>query len=271
MTTEERPIPSWLTQSQEYKPQTDRDAFIVKSVLSVSSVLARLRLDDGVSSPLSPSAPIKLALGLGCILLTSLSRNYLFVLVMLACVLVRACLLPKDALSRTAATAAAAAGLAFVVMLPATLLGQPRAALTMATKALVSTGLAMEVTLTTPSAELTGALRAFRVPNLVIMTIDLTLKSIVRLGEVALEVLTALNLRSVGRNRNKQGSVGGVGGVVLVKAAEAAQQTHDAMRCRGFEGEYDAAVGWRPGGTDLVWVMAFGALIALFAFLQSQV
>jgi hypothetical protein len=34
----EQPLPSWLTQSQVYQPQADRDGFITKSVLAVSSV-----------------------------------------------------------------------------------------------------------------------------------------------------------------------------------------------------------------------------------------
>ena len=62
---------------------------------------------------------------------------------MLAGVVVRAALLPQRALDRVAATASAAALLAFVVMLPAALLGQPRSALTIAGKALISTGIAM--------------------------------------------------------------------------------------------------------------------------------
>lgn len=267
----EQPLPSWLTQSQAYQPQADRDGFITKSVLAVSSVLARMRLDDGAAAAFSPSAPIKLVFGLACILLVSLSRNYLFVMLVLAGVLARATLLPQRALSRVAATAGAAGLLALVVMLPATLLGQPRSALTIAGKALVSTGIAMEVALTTPAAELTGALRTFRVPNLFIMTLDLTLRSIVRLGEVALEVLTALRLRSVGRNRHKGSAMGGVGGVVLLKAAEASQQTHDAMRCRGFEGTYDGGRTWSLRSTDIAWCCLLAAMAATFFYLQGLV
>ena len=262
-------IPSWLTQRQDYQPASDHDAFITKSVLSVSSVLARLRLDDGASTPFSPSAPVKLLLALACILLVSLSRNYLFVMVMLACVLLRAALLPQSALVRVVGSSVAAALLTLVVMLPAVFLGQPRSALTMAGKTLTCTGIAMELALTTPPAELTGALRSFHVPNLVIMTLDLTLKSIVCLGKVALEVLTALQLRSVGRNRNKSSAMGGVGGVVLLKAVEASQQTHDAMRCRGFEGNYDTHRAQRLQPIDLAWLAMLLAIVCLFVHLQG--
>ena len=271
MSSERADIPSWLTQSQDYHPQPDRDAFLTKSALAVSSVLSRLRLDDGAETRLSPSAPVKIVFCLTCIVMVSLSRNYLFVLVMLAGVLLRAIALPKHALSRVAGTAAGAAGLALALMLPASLLGQPQSALTMAGKALVSTGLAMEMALTTPASQLTGALRTFGVPNLVILTIDLALRSIVRLGEVALEALDALTLRSVGKNHQKQASIGGVGGVVLVKAGEAAQATHDAMRCRGFEGDYDVTSRQRFRAVDWAWIILLALLVALFVYLQGLI
>ena len=264
-------LPSWLTQEEHYQPTNDRDGFIARSALSISSALARLRLDGGAETPLSPSAPVKLLLALACLLLVSLARNYLFVLIVLAGVLVRACLLPRAALLRVVTTSLGAALLALVIMLPAILLGQPHSALGIAGKTLTCSGIAMETALSTPPAELTGALRKLGMPNVLIMTLDLTLKSIVRLGEVALEALSALRLRSVGRNQHKDLSMGGIGGVVLLKAAEAAQQTHDAMRCRGFTGSYDMPHSWRPRAIDLVWLCLLAVLLAIFCYLQGLI
>lgn len=264
-------IPSWLASPEHYCPGSDRDSFIARSMLSLSSALAFFRLDDGRAGRFSPSAPVKLAFCVTCILLTSLSRNALFVLVMLAGVLARACLLPHKALSRLVHGALAAAVLALLITLPAALIGQPQSALFMALKALVSTGIALTLALTTPPAELTGALRSFGLPSIVILTIDLALRSITRLGETALEVLTALKLRSVGTNRHKSTSMAGVGGVVLLKASKLAQDTYDAMRCRGFDGTYhtERRVAWRT--IDLLWIALGIALICLFAHLQGAV
>lgn len=264
-----RDIPTWLLQHEEYEPGRDHDGFIRKSILSITGVLSRFRLDDGAPGRLSPSAPAKLLFGLGFILLTSLSGNYFFVLIMLACVLVRACLLPARALRRVAAVALAAAALTFVIMLPAIFIGQSHSAVLIATKVLISVGAAMEVALTTPFNQLTGALRAFHVPDVVILTVDLALKNIVRLGEVALEVLTALKLRSVGRNRDKRASIGGVGGVVFLKTSEAATATYDAMCCRGFDGQYTPPRERQWRAVDLAWLAAFALLACAFAYLQG--
>ena len=123
MEQNEQEIPNWLLESQDYEPRRDRDGFIAKSMLSITGVLAQFRLDDGAEGRLSPSAPMKLLFALGCILLTSLSANYFFVLIMLACVLVRLCFLPGRALKRTVAVAFGAAGITFLIMLPAMLTG----------------------------------------------------------------------------------------------------------------------------------------------------
>lgn len=271
MPESDQSVPSWLLAIQNYEPLPDRDRFIAKSMLSITGVLAQFHLDDGIASKMSASAPTKLLFGLGCLLLTSLSHNFLFVLIVLAGALARLCLMPSKQLRRIAAVACGAAGLTFLVMLPAALLGQQQSSLLMATKVFISVSIAMMVALTTPFNQMTAALRTFRVPNLVILTIDLAMKSIVQLGGVALEVLTALRLRSVGRNANKRESLGGVGGVVFLKTNEAAQDTYDAMTCRGFEGEYPVPHTRQWRAVDLAWLAAFIALLALFIYLQTVI
>ena len=58
--------------------------------------------------------------------------------------------------------------------------------------------------------ELTGALRTFRVPSLVIFILDTTLRYIAILGQEASDLLTALKLRSVGHNPDKKSAMSGV-------------------------------------------------------------
>lgn len=266
-------LPPWLLASDAttYDPPADHDGFITRSLLSLTSVLARMRLDDGQRTRLSPSAPTKLVCGLALILLTSLATNYAFVLVMLAGTLVRVALLPPKATRRVTSVAATSAGLTALVMLPAVFLGQPQSLLLVGTKVAVSLGIALTVALSTPAHEITGALRQLHVSNLAIMTMDLALKNVVSLGNVAVEVLEALRLRSVGHNDDKRTSLGGTGGVVFLKASRAAQDTAEAMRCRGFEGEYRATQGVRPQATDYLCLLALAALVALFVYLERQV
>ena len=267
-------IPTWLTQGERYVPPRDRDGFLAKSLLSLAGVLARMRLDDGQSTPLSPSTPLKLVLSLALVLLTSLSANFAFVLVVLSLALVRAALLPVRALRRTMAVAGAAAGVTVLLMLPALLLGQAHSPLLLGTKVLATCLVAMEVTLSTPAGRLTRALRTLRVPATAILTLDLALRSIVGLGRTASKVLVALRLRSVGRDRDKRSSIGGVGGVLLLKAGRTAADTADAMACRCFDGTYEVSVEPpRPHArtVDAAWLAAGLVLLALFFYLQGLV
>lgn len=269
MTGPSSAVPEWLLKSEQYEPIGDNDRFIGKSMLSITGVLANFRLDDGRQSRVSPSAPVKLIFGLAVILLTSLSTNYFYVLVVLACLLVRQAFLPGEVLKRTIAVSLVAAGLTFLIMLPAIFIGQSHSAVLIATKVFVSVGTAMTVALTTPYNQMTAALRVFHVPNLFIMTIDLALKSIVRLGRIALQMLEALQLRSVGRNQEKGKAVGGIGGTIFLKTSEAASVTYDAMCCRGFEGDYPLPKERQWRAVDLVWLAALALLIVLFVYLQG--
>lgn len=231
-------IPSWLKENDEYCAPSGRDSFISKSLLSIASTLQQLRFDDGVGKFNIP-ALAKLIVGFLLILLNSLSQNFIFTIVLLALCLVLAATLPIKLLKRTASVTFFATLLAFIICLPAIFLGQPHSAILIAGKTAVSTLIVMLFAVTTPAGEITCALRKLHVPAIFISILELTLKNIVVLGKTASEVLCALKLRSIGKNNQKSESMGGVGGVVLLKAKQAAEDTYDAMRCRGFDGEYN--------------------------------
>jgi cobalt/nickel transport system permease protein len=87
--------------------------------------------------------------------------------------------------------------------------------------------------------ELIAGLRTYHLPSLFIFVFDITIKYIVLLGGVALNVLEALRLRSVGKNTTKGDSSAGVLGVTFLKAQDFGAEMYEAMECRGFVGEYE--------------------------------
>ena len=86
--------------------------------------------------------------------------------------------------------------------------------------------------------KLTASLRSFHIPDIFIFTLDITLKYIAVLGEICMEILTSLRLRSVGQNRKKAQSFSGILGISFLKSREMAEEMYAAMCCRGFVGEY---------------------------------
>ena len=91
---------------------------------------------------------------------------------------------------------------------------------------------------TTQWNHITGALRKLHIPGIFIFTLDITLKYIVLLVNLITELLTSLQLRSVGKNNKKYSSIGGVMGVTFVRGTEMNRQMYEAMQCRGFTDDY---------------------------------
>lgn len=263
-------LPSWLQKSERYEPVYDRDGFILKSLLSVARVLRQLRLDGNSSSPFAPSATFKILSCLLLLLLNSLSGNFAFTLLLLALALARVSLLPLDSLKRALSVSVFATFFAFVLMLPALLLGQPHSAVLVAGKTFVSSLLVMVFALTTPFGEISHSLRALHVPAFFVLSFELALKGIYALGTVCDEVLLALSLRSVGKNNDKSASLGAVGGVVFIKARDYSEATYEAMVCRGFDGEYKAVAGRRVYAADIAWFFVLVILFVAFFYFQGQ-
>lgn len=230
-------IPDWLKEQEEYNAPQDRDGFLTRSILSLMSMLASFRAKT-ISYGSKYPAPLKLIVCLAMILTTSLARNMLIVYVILAILLAHICFLSGELLVRTIMTSLAAALLSAVILIPAVFLGSPQSMLTVSTKVFVSVGLIGLLASTTEWNKLTAGLAAFHIPDVFIFTLDITLKYIVILGNISMDMLNALKLRSIGRNKSKAQSVSGVLGVTFLKSRQMSEEMFQAMQCRGFEGEY---------------------------------
>ena len=73
-------------------------------------------------------------------------------------------------------------------------------------------------------SEISLALSSIHIPDIFILVLDLAIKYISLLGGLVLDMLYALKLRSVGRNRDKTASLSGVAGTVFLKSKEAADR-----------------------------------------------
>ena len=256
-------VPEWMLQTEDYTAAKDSDGFLTKSGLSVLSVLSRIR--ETSSKGLiwaSPSGMLLTVLLL--IVLMAVSKNMLFSYVVLAETLLASLFLCNKALARSVKTSLSA-------MLLSVLLGSPRTMLTVSVKVFTSVALLNLVSQVLPFNKITESLKAFHVPDIFIFTLDITIKYIVMLGDVCVNMLNALRLRSVGKNRTKGRALSGVLGVTFLKSREMADEMYGAMACRGFEGEYTKprtrALSWKDGVTALFLV----AMIAFFIYTQHAI
>ncbi len=268
-------LPAWLSEHEGYEPGHNRASFARKNVLRLTALLERVRFGGGAGAGSAVDralgrvcAPLRLGGVFALVLMTCISQSSLFVGLMFALVLALAAIRPERALRATFLPALAAAALAWVLALPALLLGASSAAamLRIGIKTFVNVGLVLVVSYTVPWNAIAGALRALRLPDVVVFTIDMALKHIEVLGRTASSLSEALLLRSVGVTPRGSAAAGaaGVMGMTFVKAYEQGRAMEESMRCRGFSGTYPRPAGHKISRADAGYLLALCVVALIF-------
>lgn len=260
-------IPSWMLEDRQYEPQKDHDGFITKSILQMMGVLSKAR-EDGSVQDHGAGAAAKLFFVILTIILMACSHNMFFSYCMLAMIMVLCCTLPGKSLKRVITGAVSAFIFSAAIMVPAVFLGSPRTMLTVSAKVFISVALVNWLASSTKWNRITSAFRFYHVPDLFIFTFDITLKYIVLLGDICMDMLQALRLRSVGHNAHKSRAFSGILGVTFLKSRQMSEEMYDAMRCRGFEGEYRRNKKNQFGKKDFFILIGTVAMLTLFIYLE---
>ena len=266
--TEKTEIPVWMCRQENYTPSADKEAFLTRSIKSVLSVLARFRFDEGKDGRFSAAPSLKLFYTILYIILTACSENYLFVLIMCAAVTVRLAFFSASAIRQILSGTAGAVMISLFLLLPAAFMGNPQALMNITARVYVSVTLVGILSAGTSWNKLTAGMRTFRIPSLFIFTLDITLKYISVLGELCVDILRSVILRSVGKNSDKAKSFSGVLGITFLKSSEMAEDMYAAMCCRGFVGEYQARKKYVMRLYDVVHILIMTVCVALFIHLN---
>jgi cobalt/nickel transport system permease protein len=106
------------------------------------------------------------------------------------------------------------------------------------------------------------AARSLRVPGLLVHLVLLTYRYLFVLGDELARLRIALRVRGY-RNRPSvhcYRTIGHVAGTLLVRGCERAERVSQAMRCRGFDGQFRSLVAFRTTAAD---VLAFAIVVAV--------
>lgn len=266
--TEKAGIPAWMCQDEDYVPAVDKEAFLDKSSRSVWLALAKLRFYEEKGGRYSAAPSLKLLYTIIFIILTAASKNYLFVLTMCAVVTVRLAFFSAKALRQILSVTFGAVMLSILLLLPAVFMGNPQTMANIIARVYVSVTLVGILSTGTSWNKITGSLRNFHVPAIFIFTLDITLKYISILGEICIDILRSVSLRSVGKNPDKAKSFSGILGVTFLKSNEMAEEMYAAMCCRGFTGEYKIRKKYKIRWIDIVYVIAMALCVAMFIYLN---
>lgn len=231
-------MPEWLLQKDNYIPPKTGDAFINKSILSILGVLSKLGFHQenaGKRALVDPS--IKFISTMIVILLTALSRSFLFVFVVDAYLLLNVGLLSVKQIRYILRMGMIAFIFSFIILLPSIVMGNINGLLIIIK--VLTTVTALNILTSTASwNEITSSLKLLYIPDIFILVLDITMKYILILGEFSLNMLYALKLKSIGKSSSKGTSLSGIVGTMFIKSKDMAEEMYGAMECRGFTGEY---------------------------------
>ena len=166
------------------------------------------------------------------ILLSSISSNGVFVLSVAVVLLLRLGLWEGEIIAEVLKTTLLAAGAAAVFMLPSVFLGNPGSFGTVTGKVFLSVLVLSMLREAVPWKDMTAALSTFHVPAVFILTLDMTVRFLVLLGQFSDAMLEAVLLRRVGKRTWRNAGTGGILGNTFVKSQQLAEETQEAMACR---------------------------------------
>lgn len=260
-------MPEWLLKKDNYVPPKDKDAFIDKSIISILGVLTRfIKQAEYKTSTFQINALIKLISTLVLIIFVSLTKSFTFVLVINVFMLVVINFFNINVIKYILKVSLSVAVFTLIIFLPAVFLGYGNNALMIALKIFVSAASVNILALTTRWNELTNALKMFRVPDMFILVLDITIKYILILGEFSLNMVYALRLRSIGKSKKKSTALSGIVGTMFIKSKEMSEEMYSAMECRGFTGEYKVLKKFKLSLPDYICIVFNAIFIATYFY-----
>lgn len=261
-------MPDWLANDEEYTPVSDKDTFINKTVLALLGILSRIKYQGNKTDIFGLDASLKVVFTILLIAITSISKSFIFVIIIGVYLLLQLSLLQGEEILKILKVSFVVTGFALIILLPALFYGNSYSCIMISSKVFTNVTAVGILSNTTKWTGITGAFKRFFIPDLFILVFDITIKYIVMLGEFSLSMLYSLKLRSVGRNRSKYTSLSGIAGTMFIKSREMAEEMYSAMELRGFTGEYKIIRKSSRNLSDFIYIAINLAIFIIFVYFE---
>jgi len=143
--------------------------------------------------------------------------------------------------------------------------------LTITTGSWLSVQVALLLAFTTPFHDLVDGLRELHLPRILISIISFMYRYLAVLADEGSRMLRARDARSAGGDGRSGGSIrwratvtGRMVGSLFLRAYERSERIYAAMQARGFEGEFRHLRARALHRSELGWLVALLALLALY-------
>lgn len=258
-------MPEWLLEKDNYIPEKESVNFINKSILAILNILTRFKQQSNQKLyKFELNDLTKLISVLMMIVFVSLSKSITFVLITNIFVLVLINFLSIEEIKYVLKVSFVMAVITLLILLPSIFLGYGNNALMITFKVFSSVAFVNILSYSTKWNDLFGALKLFKVPDIFIFVLDITIKYIILLGEFSLNMIYALKIRSVGKSNNKNASLSGIVGTMFIKSKEMSEEMYVAMECRGFTGEYRAYKKFKFNLADFICIIVMAVFVLTY-------
>ncbi len=249
-----------------YIPSEDDISFIDKSIKGILKILSIIKIKDNTLSgfiyEINPL--LKLISVITIILLSSLSKNLYFIFCILVYyMLVLSSLQAEDIIDILKVSMVVPIFTA-IILIPSILMGNTKSSIAIIIKVFTAVISVNIMSHTTKNEYIIKSFKALFIPNIFILTFHITIKYIQILSNASIEMLTALKLKSIGKNENKFRSLHQIMGVLFLKSKYMAEDTYEAMICRGFTGEYDYPMNFSWCIKDFIFILVNLFFIIVF-------
>lgn len=262
----------WLSKQDEYIPKEDKDVFIDKSIFSLLGILSEIKMSGEKHSTViyRINPQLKLVSTILIVALISSSKSFIFLALIFIYLLIMIAQLKKNELKKVICMSLVIPIFTLIALIPSMILGNVYNSVMVVIKILGAVLTTSILSHTTKWNDITRALKLFYIPNIFILTMEITLRYIYILGEFSLEMLNSLRLKSVGKNTNKYMSISAMLGTLFMKSKYMGDELYSAMECRGFQGEYMCNLKFNLKLIDYLYVL-FNVVLVLAFIIFSKV
>lgn len=248
-------MPEWLLVEENYTPLKSRESFIDKSILSMLKILSKLSVVSSEHIKEKSINPhIKFIFTLIIIIMIAISRKITFILIVNTYILCQLSSIDVEKIKNILKLSLVAIFFALIMLLPSVLLGNINNSIMIILKIFATVSLINLLSYTTDWNEITTSLKMIFIPDIFIFVLQITVKYIMILGQLSLEMLYALKMRTIGRSKVKNASLSGIIGTIFLKSKEMSEEMYLAMECRGFTGEYTCKLNNRLKMKDFMYI-----------------
>lgn len=263
-------IENWLLKSEEYEPEDTEERFIDKSIFSFFKVINSIKKEEqGDSYIYKINVIVKMFSIVLNILLITLSRNFLFLVLLNIILFILLFSIDRSKRIRIILISLIAPLFTSIILIPTIIKGNIFRSCLLIYKMLINILLINIISTTSTRQALIRSLKFLLVPDMFIWIMELTLKYILLLAEYSFEVLQSLKIRSIGKSKGTKKSLFPIMGNMFLNSIKLSEEMICAMECRGFTGEYHYKKKVKLKSLDYIYIL-INLLIVLF-FIISKI